>query len=119
LTHEIGAYFGLLWCPFSIGIPVIDDLVRSCVANLRCSVREGAFGLPLELVACGFGKEERLRASGIAVAIDALLDSVVQDLAFSHRRGYTWSESIRIGKEISNIRSVSMPVKARPAVNTL
>jgi hypothetical protein len=82
-------------------------------------MREGTVGLPFEFVACGFGEEERLRASGIAVAVDALLDSVVQDLAFGHRRGYMWLGLIRIGNKVSNVRLVSTSVKARPAVNTL
>ena len=68
----------LLWRPLAIGIAVVDQLAASCISDFSSGVRERTLGGPLNVVACGFGDDEWLAAAGVAIAVDAFFDRVVE-----------------------------------------
>ena len=73
-------HLSLLRGPLSICVPVINYLIRPGIPNLDGCVRQGSLRAPLESVASSFRHQERLAAPLIAVPVNALLDSEVQNL---------------------------------------
>lgn len=71
----------LLRRPLPVRVAVEDNLVTPRVPHLSRRVRERAIGAPFQLVARRLGHQERRAASLVAVAIQALLHGVVEDLA--------------------------------------
>lgn len=77
-------YLRLLRRPVPVRVSIEHDLVGLHVAHFGGGVRQGALCLPLDLVAGRLGDEEGRAAALVAVAVDALLDREVEDLALSH-----------------------------------
>lgn len=76
--------FPLLRGPLSVCVPVVDHFVASSITDLDRGVGQCAFGAPFNIVAGRLANEERFGAALVAVAIEALLDSVVHNFARSH-----------------------------------
>lgn len=71
----------LLRGPLAIGVAVEDQLITASIADFDGGVREGAVGVPFDVVASRLGDEEWGAAALVSVAVKALLDGVVEDLA--------------------------------------
>jgi hypothetical protein len=75
----------LLGLPFAVGVAVVYHLTAAGVTDLDSGVGKGTVGCPLELVAAIGLNGEGLGASNVAIAVDALLDGVIEDLAAGDR----------------------------------
>lgn len=78
---KCSTYLALLRSPLSISVPVVDHLSTSCILDLNSGVADSALGVPFDVVASRLLDEEGLGATLVAVGIDALLNSEVEDLA--------------------------------------
>lgn len=72
----------LLGRPLAIRVAVVDNLAAAGVADLDRRVGQRAVGRPLDVVAFALADEEGLGAADVALAVEAFLDGVVEDLAF-------------------------------------
>ena len=138
--------FAFLGGPVPVGIAVVHQLVGPSIAHLGCRVRERALGAPFDRIARRLGHEERLGAARVAVLVAAFLDGVVHDAALGDGGGWGevsqtaeaygggwaihspafWVEDVGLSREVSrqeepreDLRSVSVPVSARPAAITV
>jgi hypothetical protein len=75
----------LLRFPLAISVAVVHQLAAAGVANFDSGVGKGAISRPLKLVAAILLDGEWLGATNVAVAVDALLYGVVEDLALGYR----------------------------------
>jgi len=78
---EFTTYLALLWSPIAIGIAVVDQLIRSSVADLNRGVGESAIGSPSNGIAGRFLHQERKRAALVSIFVEALLHGIIENLA--------------------------------------
>ena len=79
INRNRDSYLSFLRGPLPIRIPVVHQLIASRVTDLDGGVRNRTLGVPLNVIAGGFGDEEGLGAALVTVFVDAFLDGEVED----------------------------------------
>ena len=76
--------FRFLRRPLAVGVPVVYHLTTASITNLDCGVRQRTFRRPFDHIASSFLYRKRLGAADIVVAVDALLNGVIENLAIGN-----------------------------------